>query len=27
VGHSLKSTGYEDEILMSAWVQGGGGPW
>ncbi len=27
VGHSRKSTGYEDEILMSAWVQGGRGPW
>jgi ribosomal protein S18 acetylase RimI-like enzyme len=22
VGHSRKSTGYEDEVLMSAWIEG-----
>ncbi|MEO8423901.1 MAG: diaminopimelate decarboxylase [Actinomycetota bacterium] len=27
VGHSRKSTGYEDEILMSSWVEEGRGPW
>lgn len=27
VGHSRKSMGYEDEILMSAWVEGGRVPW
>jgi ribosomal protein S18 acetylase RimI-like enzyme len=27
VGHSRKSTGYEDEILMSAWVEEGRVPW
>jgi diaminopimelate decarboxylase len=27
VGHSRKSTGYEDEILMSAWITEGPGPW
>jgi diaminopimelate decarboxylase len=27
VGHSRKSTGYEDEILMSAWTEEGQGPW
>jgi diaminopimelate decarboxylase len=27
VGHSHKSTGYEDEILMSAWIEEGRGPW
>jgi ribosomal protein S18 acetylase RimI-like enzyme len=27
VGHSRKATGYEDEILMSAWVQEGREPW
>lgn len=26
VGHSRKSTGYEDEILMSAWIEEGGAP-
>ena len=26
VGHSRKSTGYEDEILMSAWTGKGGNP-
>jgi len=27
VAHSRKSTGYEDEILMSAWITEGPGPW
>jgi diaminopimelate decarboxylase len=27
VGHSRKSTGYEDEILMSAWIGEGPRPW
>jgi diaminopimelate decarboxylase len=27
VGHSRKSTGYEDEILMSAWITEGPSPW
>jgi diaminopimelate decarboxylase len=27
VGHSRKSMGYEDEILMSAWVEEGRVPW
>ena len=27
VGHSRKSTGYEDEILMSAWLTEGPSPW
>ena len=27
VAHSRKSTGYEDEILMSAWITEGPSPW
>ncbi len=27
VGHSRKFTGYEDEILMSAWIEEGRWPW
>ena len=27
VGHSRKSSGYEDEILMSAWITEGPSPW
>jgi diaminopimelate decarboxylase len=27
VGHSRKSTGYEDEVLMSAWLTKDPGPW